>query len=598
MRSMVRSSAWLVVAAGWTAGLAAGGGVAFGQSDNCAGGVPLPMGVVVSSLEGATADGVDACRNGVADVWYTFTAPRDGVLFMDACGTNGTPVISVHTGCPGTVANMIQCNYRDSYHCGERPHVEISCVAGQTYRVRVGGQTLSYTISTWFEDPKPAAGVGPDIVSGDIPEMRRYPNAGDFAAMAFGSTACNIGTTEAIWTNVDNSNQHPVIATSMYRVKDGIFEQIGYAWLKHGWASGTETFCDYCPATGVLRVLLPGCSDSYDVPQNGTQQILAARSEVDPTTGVFPYPPISNPAIADSTSRRIRVLRSAIDPAQNPDAVYLGELEYIAADDAAAGNAMNNVSYRPIRFASAEAQPVFTGPVVRTKPAILGWADLDPSVAVVPADVMDRGYQTRFWVGSKVTEIAPGRWRYVYSAFNLNADRACGGFVMTRRAGVRVSAVEQRFVPPHSGETYSGTPWAFVSGDAGGAGAGAGSMGWRTQTFAQNPNANALRWGTTHTWIFESSTGPVAGSGRIELFNPGEAGEASWATVALPVPGAGACPADFNGDSFVDFFDYDSFVTAFEVGGDLVGAAADINGDGFVDFFDYGDFVAVYEQGC
>jgi hypothetical protein len=56
--------------------------------------------------------------------------------------------------------------------------------------------------------------------------------------------------------------------------------------------------------------------------------------------------------------------------------------------------------------------------------------------------------------------------------------------------------------------------------------------------------------------------------------------------------------ADFNGDGFVDFFDYDAFVTAFEVGGDLTGAAADINGDGFVDFFDYGDFVAVYEQGC
>lgn len=54
------------------------------------------------------------------------------------------------------------------------------------------------------------------------------------------------------------------------------------------------------------------------------------------------------------------------------------------------------------------------------------------------------------------------------------------------------------------------------------------------------------------------------------------------------------CPADFNGDGFVDFFDYDSFVIAFEVG-DLF---ADFNGDGFTDFFDYDDYVTAFETGC
>jgi hypothetical protein len=55
------------------------------------------------------------------------------------------------------------------------------------------------------------------------------------------------------------------------------------------------------------------------------------------------------------------------------------------------------------------------------------------------------------------------------------------------------------------------------------------------------------------------------------------------------------CGADFNGDGFLDFFDYDAFVTAFETGG---GLEADFNGDGFVDFFDYDDFVAAFEAGC
>jgi hypothetical protein len=54
------------------------------------------------------------------------------------------------------------------------------------------------------------------------------------------------------------------------------------------------------------------------------------------------------------------------------------------------------------------------------------------------------------------------------------------------------------------------------------------------------------------------------------------------------------CPADFNCDGFVDFFDFDEFVLAFESGT----PAADFNSDGFVDFFDFDDFVLAFETGC
>ena len=54
------------------------------------------------------------------------------------------------------------------------------------------------------------------------------------------------------------------------------------------------------------------------------------------------------------------------------------------------------------------------------------------------------------------------------------------------------------------------------------------------------------------------------------------------------------CPADFNNDGFVDIFDFNDFVTAFESGD----PAADFNGDGFVDFFDFNDFVTAFETGC
>ena len=55
------------------------------------------------------------------------------------------------------------------------------------------------------------------------------------------------------------------------------------------------------------------------------------------------------------------------------------------------------------------------------------------------------------------------------------------------------------------------------------------------------------------------------------------------------------CPADFDGDGTVDFFDYDAFVVCFE---DPDCTNADFDGDGTVDFFDYDAFVGAFETPC
>jgi hypothetical protein len=54
------------------------------------------------------------------------------------------------------------------------------------------------------------------------------------------------------------------------------------------------------------------------------------------------------------------------------------------------------------------------------------------------------------------------------------------------------------------------------------------------------------------------------------------------------------CPADFNNDGILDFFDYLDFAAAF----DAEAPAADMNADGQVDFFDYLDFVAIFDADC
>ncbi|MEK6702445.1 MAG: hypothetical protein AABZ53_09290 [Planctomycetota bacterium] len=54
------------------------------------------------------------------------------------------------------------------------------------------------------------------------------------------------------------------------------------------------------------------------------------------------------------------------------------------------------------------------------------------------------------------------------------------------------------------------------------------------------------------------------------------------------------CAADFNCDTAVDFFDYDDYVVAFELGD----PRTDFDADGSVDFFDYDAFVVAFELGC
>jgi uncharacterized protein (TIGR03790 family) len=72
----------------------------------------------------------------------------------------------------------------------------------------------------------------------------------------------------------------------------------------------------------------------------------------------------------------------------------------------------------------------------------------------------------------------------------------------------------------------------------------------------------------------------------------------STATVNLVYATSLPCLADFNRDGFVDFFDFDDYVSCFEGTACPPGETADFNDDGFVDFFDFDDYSLAFTQGC
>ena len=389
-----------------------------------------------------------------------------------------------------------------------------------------------------------AGNPGPDVIVGDLPDTFAYGAAGTPAYHAYdlGTSSCNLGNVNLLW--VASTNQHPVIAQNIYRLKDGRLEQLGGSWVKHGFTALTQNLCATCNGQGG-SVLGVGCSDPYDFGLNGQQSGLGPRSEINAATGAFIYNPASWPGYSgtDPLARRIRVLGDEVNPASNSGALYFGEAIYIAADDAAAGNSWNNASYRRMRFLSNSVfSSTFAIPGVnpapttqRTRPAIQAWRDYgggldangqpiaDPNIRLQPIDVPGDG---RLWVAHKVTDNGNGTWRYEYAVFNLTSDRCAASLTIPVILGSTTTNAGFRDIAAHSGEPYDSTNWNFVAGHS--------TASWSCfQTFSQNPNANALRWGTMYNFWFDSTAAPGQGSASIGLFKPGAGAYAALGSVAL-----------------------------------------------------------------
>ncbi len=519
-------------------GVVIAGGSAFGQANNCPDATPLSLGTVSGTTAGATPDG-GGCFASSPDVWYKFTSPGFGRLVFETCGFSQgiDTVLALYSGCPGDAATLLACS---DDNCDFDARLTISAVPGTTYYLRVSSANAAggaFKLAASMGDFYPAS-HGADVIVGELNGVVAVGNLGTVRAYAVGTTSCNVGDVPLNW--IDDQPEHPVIGQNMYRLKDGKFEQIGMSWLKHGFTALAENTCGACiipPQLG--RQLGVHCSDPYTAGLNAVQSGLGPRSHVNATQGTYPYPfwtphagYIVPPAVGDNIARRLQVLNADALLAQNPGARYWVEGQYVTHDDAQAGNALNNASYREV---SLFPQTTFLGPTVQMKPAIYAWKDADPLVDVQVVDTQENGLPARFLVASRATPNANGTWTYVYAVQNFNSDRSASAFRVARGLASTTSPTF-RDVFYHSGEVYDGTDWAF---DATGADAA-----WAcTQSFSQNPNANALRWGTMATFSFVANQPPAWKRAALDLFKPGDNAALSLVTQG---PRGSLCPSDLD----------------------------------------------------
>jgi hypothetical protein len=417
----------------------------------------------------------------------------------------------------------------------------------------------------------PGPTAGPDVIVGEVWDMTRDGVAGNITAYSIGTDSCNIGDVGVTW--VSGNNQHPVISGNMFRLKtvsgSSRFEQIGLSWYKHGFLATNDNFCGPCQTAAGDHLGPFGCSDIYSASLNGSQGGMGPRSELNATTGVFPYPSI-NQGTTGVIAKRCQVLTSDIDPTQNAGALYFADARYIVPDDAQwsvnggnATNGLNNASYRQIAIASTTATPSFVNPTHQHMPGLQAWKDQDPTVTLVNADYLDStlgvNIVARFMVAAKATDLGNGTWHYEYAVYNHNADRSGGSFSVPISPGTQITNIGFHAPFYHSGEVYDNAAWnAAVSADA---------VTWTPAPFNPATNANAVRWGTVYNFRFDANVPPSTNAATLGLFKPGT--PTSLTVAGLPTPQLTGCYANCDQSTtppILNALDFACFINQFSAG--------------------------------
>ncbi|MFK7759948.1 MAG: GC-type dockerin domain-anchored protein [Phycisphaerales bacterium] len=416
----------------------------------------------------------------------------------------------------------------------------------------------------------------PDVICGSLDDVNNWGNIGGIRAYSVGTTACNIGTSNADW--IDNSPFHPVIGVTMWKYDNETqrLTQLGVTQLKHSFASLQGSVCEPCQPGGTFSALGPGCSDPYGAGLNGTQGDLGPRTEVNPWTGEFVYPYTGINQGGNAIFKRIQVQQSDIS---DTTATFYVEGTYTVKDDFAAGTNMNNASYKRLNINQSSFNASTTGQTFRGVPAIYAWQAQHPDVVINEIDVPDDG---RLIVASKATDLGDGTWRYDYGVYNLNSDKAAASFSVPVNTAMANMGFNDITYHSTVDQNVSQSDWAPVEGG--------NAVTWNTETEAQNPMGNAIRWGTMYNFWFETDAAPTTGDTTIGLFKSGDN-----LTVAGIVPtAASTCPADFSGEGDLNFLDVSAFLTAFG----NQDAAADFTGEGDFNFLDVSAFLSAFGAGC
>lgn len=510
-------------------------------ADNCndvsvipltAGPIGSPTTVLVTG-DNTSATGPD-CDNPTASVWWeAFQLDQSAIVTVSLCGTEpaqNPSYIFVFDACPTAGTDCGSKILRDTGGRGEPgcPDDNVWMVFDRLdpgiyyYPIRSDGVRGPYQMQISAE-ALPALTVGPDIVAGTIGRFDGVLQLGRAGSIGSGTVGLGVSTTmcnkgdQTIDIFGLPSTDHQLIVANAYRWSElngaDRLEQIGQSWVKHTFGSKNINSCLFgCDCSGGecgFNNLAPGCSDSYLAAQF-TPCALGPRSAIHPFTGVMPggeafeddgdcsfSTPASNHVGHDhlghfsyaGIDHRLQIRDVDLIPTLNEGARYYTEGQYITPDEFISGNGNqhNNVAHREVGVSGPDGMGVFQFTLINEtfseSPALDAWEDASRTV-IEPAPLVDG----RAILAYKVTALDGDVWHYEYAIYNMNMDRAIEPFSIQISADAEITNIgfhaPLNYTAQLNTETFSNDPWTV--------GLTGGEIRWQTDSFAVDPQANAI----------------------------------------------------------------------------------------------------------
>ncbi len=367
--------------------------------------------------------------------------------------------------------------------------------------------------------------------------------AGVRVAVTPSAKLINVGTAEVPWYSKlsgsfppFNNDQHPFLIWNMYRIVDGVIQQIGVSPLKHAFLtvnSGCSCSGGHIlwAASGAPNHPATPCTDTYGSGTNSSRNSLTERHEINPYTGIWTscgsiFDPdcdgnLNTPPIQGNFDRRMAVAESDLQVA---GAEYFFEAWYVVRDDI---NIFNTMGYKQVQpqlsgntWSFSLLTPLIEGPVLNR------WVDPaapDPGTQAVALDTGEGHLQ----LSVRSQNLGGGLYRYEYALMNYDLDRQLSSFsIPLPTAGGRGG------VDPVEGATTSDPDFADADVDP--------ANDWTFTTSATAitwtaPNPDSGHdWGRLYRFGITVNAPPIAGDATYTIL------EGAGGTGTLPslVPGS------------------------------------------------------------
>jgi hypothetical protein len=363
-----------------------------------------------------------------------------------------------------------------------------------------------------------------DVALGNVANIAEIAHDGTYpggtAALSLATTACNVGDTDVPW-HAPMAEDHPTIAMALYRSLNGRLEQVGVSWMKHGFYALSNNDCSVCQDHSDGTYLGIACSDTYGISNNSDRTYLGPRKEVNAYKGTWTCTGSHfSGGLPDCIRRHGSTGHGPLDhrlvaldaDLALPGATYYYEGYYVVADDI---DRSNNIGSKICTMTWNGSVWNFSTPTVDNPlvvgPTINRFGELRSQVPVGAGD-------GDVILAVQTTDLGAGRYHYEYALFNFNSDRQIRS--LTIPIGADSSITNIGF---HDSDPDPTNDWQVTIEN--------GTIRWETDTYQNNPDANALGFGLMYNFRFDSSQPPTSEPALLGVFKPGGPTDVSAGTL-------------------------------------------------------------------